>query len=311
MSITLTDRRNIMKDKKQRFDTLYQSMLLNLELQGMKHKTIDSYSRTIRRAGEYFQNEPDKVNPQQLKGYFKNLIDLGYSWSTVKADRCALQFFFKHVVGKEWEWVDIVKPPLTKRFPDTLTIQETGILLNSIKHFRYKVFHYTIYSMGLRLSEGLNLRVRDIDSGNMRVHIRNSKGNKDRFVPLPQPTLDALRSYWQTHRNKELLFPLLKARNGSVQTATKPMYAGSVQTALQAALKDSGITNKRITVHSLRHSFATHLMEAGVQLRLIQEHLGHANPQTTAIYTHLTEPSHQDRRAAINTLMAQVKLDPQ
>lgn len=284
-----------------RFEALYQRHVRALELQGKRPATIDLYSRAVRRVAEHFDRCPDSLTPEDLKSYFASLIKT-HSWSTVKTDRFGLQFFWQHTLEKHWEWVRIVKPPKIKRIPDVLSVEEVFRLLGLVKLLRYRTFFLTIYSMGLRLGEGLALSVGDIDSAKMQVHVRQAKGNKDRLVPLPKITLDALREFWRTHRNPRWLFPNQVGSQETIRSATTPMDRGGVQEALQAAVREAGIA-KHITVHSLRHSFATHLVEAGVHLRLIQDILGHASPLTTAIYARLTEPSFQDRAKAINALM--------
>ncbi|MFZ2955921.1 MAG: site-specific integrase [Candidatus Ozemobacteraceae bacterium] len=295
-----------LQDQKQ-FQVLYQKQLQALTLQGLRRKTIASYSRAVRRISQHFDRCPDNLTPDDLKEYFANLVKTR-SWSIVKIDRCGLQFFWKHVLEKEWDWIKIVKPPIFMHLPDVLTVKETGLLLNTVRKFCYKVFLFTVYSMGLRLGEGLKLEVGDIDGQKMRVHIRDAKGGKDRFVPLPGATLRVLRLYWLKHRNKKLLFPTVQGTSETIKNSTKHMHQGGVQEAMQAALQECSI-RKRITVHSLRHSFATHLVEAGVQLRLIQEHLGHVSPETTAIYTKLTEVSYQNGNSAINSLMEQIRIN--
>jgi len=289
------------------FQELYQKLLQALTLQGLRKKTIASYSRAVRRISQHLDRCPNNLTPDDLKEYFANLVKTR-SWSIVKIDRCGLQFFWKHVLEKEWDWVKIVKPPVFRRLPDVLTVKETELLLNTIRKPCYRVFLFTVYSMGLRLGEGLKLEVGDIDSQKMRVHIREAKGGKDRFVPLPEATLKVLRLYWLKHRNSKLLFPTIQGTFETIQNSTKHMHEGGVQKAMQLALQECKI-RKYVTVHSLRHSFATHLVEAGVQLRLIQEHLGHVSPETTAVYTKLTEVSHQNGARAINSIMGQIKIN--
>jgi site-specific recombinase XerD len=283
------------------FTQLYQKHLRELKLQGKSKKTIDSYSRAIRRVAAYFDRCPHDLTVDELKLYFSDLVDT-HSWSTVKLDRCGLQFFFKYVLDVQWKWVDIVKPPRIKSLPDILTIAEVQRVMSQFKKIWYKACLFAIYSMGLRLSEGVNLQVSSIDSKRYLVHIRGGKGRKDRFVPLPEITLKILRLYWTTHRNPVLLFPNVNGGPGRVKHSKKPMDIGGVQGALKAALRDSGI-HKRISVHSLRHSYATHLVEAGVNLRNIQEYLGHASPATTAIYTHLSRPTHVNASNLIGEIM--------
>jgi site-specific recombinase XerD len=159
-----------------------------------------------------------------------------------------------------------------------------------------------LYSCGLRLQEGTHLRVSQIDSNRMMLHIQGGKGNKDRYVPLPQPTLELLRSYWGTHRHPVWLFPATIPQ-GWTPPQSQAMDNSGVQKAFKAALHSSGI-QKAATPHTLRHSYATHLLEAGVNLRLIQSYLGHESLSTTAIYTHLTRTAESVASETIDRLMA-------
>jgi site-specific recombinase XerD len=160
----------------------------------------------------------------------------------------------------------------------------------------------TIYSCGLRLREGVYLQVADIDSDRMMLHIRQGKGNKDRYVPLPAGTLQLLRDHWCTHHHPVLLFPAPTRAGVPMSSATQPMDESGVQRAFKAALQESGV-QKDASVHTLRHSYATHLLEAGVNLRLIQAYLGHSSFQTTTRYTHLTREVETIATDAINQVM--------
>jgi len=185
------------KAQQKRFQLLYQQHVSALQRQGKAATTIDVYSRAVRRITEYFDQCPDRITIDQLKDYFTALVK-SHSWSTVRVDRNGLQFFYKYVLNKEWAWVDIVKPPTKRVLPDILTLREVERLINGTRELRYQTFILTAYSMGLRLGETLNLKVGDIDQERMKVHIRQGKGRKDRFVTLPKVTLLALRAYWVT-----------------------------------------------------------------------------------------------------------------
>ena len=287
--------------QQKRYELLYQHHLDNLKLQGKRPATIDAYSRAVRRVTQYLDSPPDTITHQQLKAYFRQLINT-HSWSTIKLDRNGLQFFYKHTLDKQWEWLNIVKPPQVKSLPDILTPSQISALISHTKKQRYQVFFLTLYSMGLRLSEGLNLTVHDIDSETMQVHIRNAKGGKDRLVPLPKRTLLALREHWKTHHHARLIFPGL----GNGKNA--PMDKGGIQKAIKQVLRDCHI-NKLISPHSLRHCFATHLLEKGLDLRSLQALLGHASLNTTARYTQLTQIKHRDAAIAINQLADRLILD--
>ena len=172
------------KAQQNKFDLLYQKHVNVLKRQGKSEKTIDAYARAVRRIAGYFERCPDKLNVDDLKRYFDDLLKT-HSWSTIKIDRNGLQFFYKHVLDKQWEWVDIIKPPTRKTLPDILTHDEIELILNSTREARYQTYILVLYSMGLRLGEALNLCIGDIDARQHRVHIRMGKGHKDRFVTLP------------------------------------------------------------------------------------------------------------------------------
>lgn len=215
---------------------------------------------------------------------------------------CGIKFFFEQTLKRNWTTLHIVRPAKEKRLPVILTREEVRQILNAIRLLRYRACLTTIYACGLRLKEGTHLQVADIDSTRMFVHVRLGKGGKDRYVPLPQSTLELLRQYWKTHRNPVWLFPATGRGGIHEGHATEPTSHTNIQAAFRAALKDTGI-NKHAPVHTLRHSYATHLLEAGVNLRQIQGYLGHNSVQTTSFYTHLTMISNTQACEAINTLM--------
>ncbi|HDL01188.1 MAG TPA: recombinase, partial [candidate division Zixibacteria bacterium] len=186
------------KDQK-RFNEQYQKRLICLKLLGKADVTIASYSRALRRLTLHFDCLPEQLTPDHLKDYFSALVD-SHSWSTVKIDRLGLQFYWRHVLGKDWQWIDIVKPPKIKTIPDILTVSEIERLMAATRVLRYRVFILLTYSLGLRLEEALSLQVGDVDAERKKVHIRRGKGHKDRMPPLPDLTLHALRVLWSKHR---------------------------------------------------------------------------------------------------------------
>jgi integrase/recombinase XerD len=163
----------------------------------------------------------------------------------------------------------------------------------------------TLYACGPHLQEGTHLQVDAIDSARMCIHVRLGKGGKDRYVPLPHRILERFRQYWGTHRNPVWIFPAPGRGGTGMATAVRPMPRSSVQDAFRTALHESGL-RKRACIHPLRHSWATHLLEAGVNLRLIQAYLGHNSPATTALYTHLTLQAQEMAGVAINRLMEEL-----
>lgn len=289
----------------QRFDSLYQQHLSALKRLGKSDSTIDLYSRPVRRITSYFDRCPDTLNRQDLEAYFDSLIQ-SHSWSTVKTDRNGLQFFYKHVLHIQWEWIDIVKPPKVITLPDILTQNEISLIINSTRVLRYQTYIFTTYSMGLRLSESLNIKIADIDSARHLIHIRNGKGGKDRFVTLPEKTLHIMRQYWSTHRNAEFIFPSGKHDNQR-HHAIESMSRGGLQKSFKAIVKSCGI-HKRITIHSLRHCYGTHLVEAGLNLSAIQHQMGHQSPKVTVGYIQMTDTIQQNTREIINNLMQKVDI---
>lgn len=281
---------------------LRQRMIEDMQLRGLAPKTQDAYVRAVRQLAEYYAKSPDHITEEELRQYFLYLKnEKQASRSTCTIALCGIKFFFQHTLQRDWPTLHFVRPPKEKKLPVVLSRQEVHRLLGCLRKLSYRTCLTTIYSCGLRLREGVYLQVPDIDSDRMRLHICGGKGAKDRYVPLPQPTLALLRTYWLTHRHPAWLFPA-RTRGGPSPTATQPMSPSGVQRAFRAALQESGI-HKHATVHTLRHSYATHLLEAGVNLRLIQAYLGHSSPSTTAIYTHVSRRAEELATDVVNRLM--------
>ncbi len=182
------------------FNTNYQKLLKCLKLQGKADNTIAFYSRALRRVVAHFDDLPETLTLDNLKDYFSALVE-SHSWSTVKIDRFGLQFYWRHVLKKDWQWIEIVKPPKVKTIPDILPPSEIKHLIAATCKLRYRVFLLVTYSMGLRLEEVLTLQVGDIDSECRRGYIRRGKDHKHRLVPLPDLSLKALRERWLKHRH--------------------------------------------------------------------------------------------------------------
>ena len=225
------------------FDRQYQTHLKHLKLKGLQQKTIEAYARAIRRIGERFDHQIDQLSEPQLTDYFTELV-ASHSWSSVKLDLYGLKFYYAHVLGKPWVAPGLIKPPKTQRLPDVVTVEEARRIFAATRVVSYRVFFFTLYSLGLRLGEGLRLQLGDIDATRRRVHIRDAKGNKDRFVPLPQATLQLLRRFWQAHRNPVLLFPNRYLGLKGAATATTPLDPGGVQTALHKVVEGCGLKKR-------------------------------------------------------------------
>ena len=283
---------------------LRKRMIECLQLRGLSERTKDSYVRAVRQLAEHYHKSPDLISEEELRQYFPFIKNVKhYSRNTMTIAICGVRFLYEHTLNRNWAIFGIVRPAPEKKLPVILSKKEVRQILSCLRLPRYQVCLKTIYSCGLRLQEGTNLQVADIDSARLMIHVRHGKGAKDRYVPLPKRTLQLLRDYWKTHRNPVLLFPAEGRDHIDLAKSTEPMSKSSVQDAFHAALKDSRL-NKRASVHTLRHSWATQLLEAGVNLRLIQEWLGHSSPATTSVYTHLTAKDEQLGAQAIDQLMS-------
>jgi integrase/recombinase XerD len=225
------------------FKRSYQRHLQHLKLKGLRPKTIEAYSRAIRRIGERFDHQIDNLTEQQLADYFTELV-ASHSWSTVKLDLYGLKFYYAHVLHQPWVAPGLIKPPRTQRLPDIVTVAEAKRIFTATRVLSYRVFFFTLYSLGLRLGEGLRLQVGDIDAVRARVHIRDAKGNRDRFVPLPQATHQLLRGFWRVHRNPVLLFPNRHGGLKGAASATTPMDPGGVQTTLHKVVESCGLKKR-------------------------------------------------------------------
>ncbi len=282
---------------------LRKRMIECLQLRGLSERTQESYTRAVRQLAEHYHKSPDQISEEELRQYFLFIKNCKhYSRNTMTIAICGIRFCYEQTLNRKWAIFGIVRPAPEKKLPVILSREEVRQILACLRLPRYRVCLATIYSCGLRLQEGSNLRVADIDSARLMIHVRHGKGAKDRYVPLPQRTLALLRAYWKTHRNPVLLFPSPGHGEIPLARSTEPIHKSSVQDAFRAALIQSGL-NKRASVHTLRHSWATHLLEAGVNLRLIQEWLGHSSPATTSVYTHLTVKAEQLGAQAINQIM--------
>ena len=227
----------------ERFGRQYEAHLKHLRLKGLQPKTIEAYARAVRTIGAYFDGCIDALSEAQLLEYFADRLE-SHSWSAVKLDLYGLKFFYAHVLRKPWVNVDLVKPPKGQRLPDIVTVAEAQRLIAQTRMLSYRVFFFTLYSLGLRLGEGLGLTVADIDAARRRVHVRAGKGNQDRLVPLPDMTLALLRRFWRIHRNPVLLFPNRAGGRKAAATASTPLDRGGVQVALRQVVASCGLKKR-------------------------------------------------------------------
>jgi integrase/recombinase XerD len=277
---------------------LRQKMIEDMQLKGLALRTQEAYVNAVLQLSRRFKKSPDSIAEEELREYFLYLKnEKQVADSTFSIALCGIKFFYEQTLKKEWHTLQLVRPDRKKKLPVVFSLEEVKRVLDCVHRFPYQVCLHTIYACGLRLLEGTHLRVQDIDSDRKMLHVVQGKGGKDRYVPLPDHTLMLLRQHWLTHRNPIWLFP---ARNGLAA-----IHETAIQKAFQAALHESGV-HKKASVHTLRHSYATHLLEAGVDLRIIQTYLGHASPSTTAMYTHLTSVTEAQVNQRINQIHAEL-----
>ncbi len=284
--------------------TWHQKMVKALQVNGKGDSTRDAYVRAMRMLVEHYDKTPDKITEDKLQDYFIYRQDVS-NWapSTMRICYTGIKFFYLHVLKRDWHLLTLLKTKYEKPLPSVLSNEEVRRIFSRIKTFHNYAFLSTVYSCGLRLQEGLYLQTSDIDGIRKIIHVHSGKGCKDRYVPLPDSTLLLLRNYWKTHRNKTLIFPALGRGLKQGATAQNPMSIETVQSAFKKAKVSAGINKRKVSVHTLRHSYATHLLEAGVNIRTIQQYLGHAQLETTMVYLHLTHAGQENACRLINSIM--------
>ena len=273
----------------------------------------------VRILAQWAGEDPAVLVEERVREFFLHLItERGYAPKSVRQARAGLISFYRDMLRVEgWRVFDEIRTKDRQRLPEVLEREEVRLVLSEVKEPRYATALRLIYLCGLRLSEALHVEVRDIDRKAQRLHIRDGKGGKDRYVPLPQAALDDLTNWWKWHRHAHFLFPAMghawratQRREGAEQErvqrallhrAEHPMSTSGLQRVFQLALATSGV-KKRATIHTLRHSYATHLLEEGVSLRFVSQYLGHASIEQTVIYTHLTAVSEAQTKQAVARL---------
>ena len=282
---------------------------------------MKGYVAVLRMLGQWAEEDPAGLGEERVREFFLHLIrERGYAPKSVRQARAALRSFFAQMLGRvEWRVFEEVKTKNRDRLPEVLLRQEVRQILTQVKEPRFAVPLRLIYMCGLRLSECLHIEVRDIRRSEQRLHVREGKGGKDRYVPLPQAALDDLTAWWKCHRHPRFLFPALgrawratqrrraldqrQAQQAVMRSAEHPMNPGTLQRIFALALAASGV-KRRASIHTLRHSYATHLLEEGVSLRFISQYLGHASIEQTVVYTHLSAVSEAQTQQAVARLAA-------
>jgi integrase/recombinase XerD len=259
----------------------------------------------VRQLAEHFQKPPEDVTPEELRQYFLFLkCDKQVARQTATQALCAIKLFWEKSLRRVWPAeVELVRANPCDKLPVVLSAREVRLILSHVSALDHRVALVTIYSCGLRLGEGLRLQVGDIDGERLLLHIRAGKGQRDRYVPLPERTLDHLRELWKTHRNPTWIFPAKGHHGLGAPTATEPMDRSTLQRAFRLALQASGVS-KAAHIHTLRHSYATHLLEQGENLRQLQVNLGHSSPVITARYAHLTSLCKTQHQQRLDAFMA-------
>jgi integrase/recombinase XerD len=274
---------------------LRQQMIEDMQLNGLSASTQNLYAHAVKQLAKHFHRSPDQLSEQDLRQYFLYLTnEKKVSRSTSTIALCAMKFLIEKTLHRQWPVLELIRPAYKRTLPVVLSRDEVRQILNQVHLPVFQACLKTIYSCGLRLSEGTHLKVGDIDSARMVIRVLG-KGNKQREVPLPIPTLELLRSHWRTHRHPVWLFPAPRLTDA-------PIDKTALAAAFHRAREASGI-RKAAHIHTLRHSYATHLLAAGVNLLIIQENLGHRSARSTRIYTHLTPEVRAALTDPLNQLM--------
>lgn len=282
---------------------LYKRFVSDLKLKSYAKRSIQSYLRAVRQLQNFCCKALEDITEEDVREYWLYCKEeLGWQSATLRISYSGIKFFFSHTLKRDWEVLSAVKFERNQTLPVVLNIDEVRRIISFMSTPQNKAFFSLVYSCGLRLSEAINLQIGDIDGIRKFIHVHHGKGAKDRLVPLPDTTLLTLRSYWKIHRNQIWMFPSLGHDGKGGRNADQPVSKTTVQGALRRTVKRLKI-HKKVCVHTFRHSYATHMIEAGVPVRHVQECLGHASLATVMIYLHVTTHGKEDSRKRMNQLM--------
>ena len=284
----------------------YKRTIDQLTLTGKSQRTADTYAREIPILGRYIDKPIAELTEEDIREYILyrcNVCKLAET--SMRILICGLRTLYQDLLHKEWPLLDLLKVKSERRLTIVISREEVQAILEHAYIPQHKAYLRVVYSCGLRRSEALDLTVNDIDGKRRLIHI-HGKGARDRYVPLPEKTYQSLRDYWSTHRNPLYIFPALSRGNKCAPTAKKPMSTSSAQVGLKKAIKRAGIQREGIHMHTLRHSYATHLLENGLSIKVVQEYLGHASLQHTINYLHLTNWGKEDAYVKIDKMMGEI-----
>jgi len=272
---------------------LRQRFLDDMTMRNLSPSTRAAYVRAVAAFARHFGRSPEQLDSTHVREYLLLVVRRKGAWSTYNVIRCALHFLYRVTLKADWSPGEIVcaKPP--KRLPVILSRDEVRRLLAGIRRIKTRAMLTTLYATGLRVSELVHLKVGDIDSHRMTLRVRQGKGQKDRYVMLSPKLLALLREYWQADRPTDFLFP--------GDDSTRPLERRTVQFHCKMAARRASVT-KTVSPHTLRHAFATHLLEDGVDLRTIQALLGHRSIRTTALYTYVSPEKVRTTTSPLDTL---------
>jgi len=272
---------------------LRQRMIEDMRIRNLAASTIETYIKNVANFARHFGKSPALLGPEEVRSYMLSLINAGLQRSTLVQIVCSLRFLYRVSLRRVWQDQELPFPKKERRLPVVLSRGEVQAFLQACSSVKRRTLLLTLYATGLRVSECLGLLPADIDSQRMTIRVQQGKGRKDRYVPLSDKLLKALRAHWKAVRPVQWLFE--GARPGEQVTAD------TVRDWCATTCRDSGIS-KRVVPHTLRHSFATHLLEGGTDLRTIQILLGHGSLSTTAIYLHVAVSAAQTSRNCADLL---------
>lgn len=282
-------------------DTWLDRMSEDMRLRDFRPRTQEGYLAATRQFIDWLNRRPETAGEDDVRGYFLHLReDKKLAASSIHVMMYALRFFFTYTLRRELKVFELLRVNKPRLLPVVLSQPEVRSVLSVVREPVRRMALTTIYALGLRLNEGRSLETSHIDAERLTVWVRNGKGAKDRGVPLPRPLLGRLRHYWKTERPASDTPYLFVVAGGAA-----PLHETTLQKTFTAARADAGLT-KQASIHTLRHSYATHLLEAGISLRTIQHVLGHRSLRTTEIYMHVTHPGLERLQETLDRLMVRL-----